>query len=462
MKNPVEREAFEIQIQEFGQTPRQIFKTPHPKRSDPPAVDPSVVDVSAVDQPASVYEDSDKVPEVYPCPVTQDVLQPHNSSSSNDTNEQMESTLRKKRTTGDNGGDKSTNNMRSDSLKSSSSDGKKCDSIASALPAAAVSVDAKISSPFSGGSEYVDEEGFVTLGDDFKAAVARELQCKDPQIVIDRLDTEDTQQHRGRSITIGASKSVRTSKSPTPTQVFDREKVEKKHSFLGSVISFFSAPPTPAASQSPTPTHKATPRMDPLTPPREGSSRSLLGSGANSSRRGAGEKDAVVDRHPSVSPSTIPRIGSDQNLFRQSRTPSIEGQAQSHLSRDRLNSSTSSNGSTGHNSNVPNSKVLRAKRTGQVFVHPSSITPQRKASERTIDAGSELDARPSITCVGCAVIPASDTTMLHTAAVTSLGCFGSLRADCYVCTCSKDGSLKVGSAPFCYICFCMHLCCLLL
>ena len=98
--------------------------------------------------------------------------------------------------------------------------------------------------------------------------------------------------------------------------------------------------------------------------------------------------------------------------------------------------------------NVPNSKVLRAKRTGQVFVHPSSITPQRKASLRTIDAGSELDARPSMTCVGCAIIPTSDTTMLHTAAVTSLGCFGSLRSDCYVCTCSKDGTLKVGFVLF--------------
>ena len=29
----IERRALEIQIQEFGQTPRQIFKIPHPPRS---------------------------------------------------------------------------------------------------------------------------------------------------------------------------------------------------------------------------------------------------------------------------------------------------------------------------------------------------------------------------------------------------------------------------------------------
>ncbi len=33
VKDPVERRALEIQIQEFGQTPRQIFKIPHPPRS---------------------------------------------------------------------------------------------------------------------------------------------------------------------------------------------------------------------------------------------------------------------------------------------------------------------------------------------------------------------------------------------------------------------------------------------
>ena len=30
--DPIEKKAIEIQVNEFGQTPRQLFKTPHPKR----------------------------------------------------------------------------------------------------------------------------------------------------------------------------------------------------------------------------------------------------------------------------------------------------------------------------------------------------------------------------------------------------------------------------------------------
>lgn len=33
VKDPVERRALEIQIMEFGQTPRQLFKIPHPPRN---------------------------------------------------------------------------------------------------------------------------------------------------------------------------------------------------------------------------------------------------------------------------------------------------------------------------------------------------------------------------------------------------------------------------------------------
>jgi len=32
LKDPVERIAFEVQITEFGQTPRQLFKMPHPQK----------------------------------------------------------------------------------------------------------------------------------------------------------------------------------------------------------------------------------------------------------------------------------------------------------------------------------------------------------------------------------------------------------------------------------------------
>ena len=31
--DPVKRSAIEVQITEFGQTPKQLFKMPHPKRS---------------------------------------------------------------------------------------------------------------------------------------------------------------------------------------------------------------------------------------------------------------------------------------------------------------------------------------------------------------------------------------------------------------------------------------------
>ena len=30
--DPIEKKAVEIQVNEFGQTPRQLFKTPHPKK----------------------------------------------------------------------------------------------------------------------------------------------------------------------------------------------------------------------------------------------------------------------------------------------------------------------------------------------------------------------------------------------------------------------------------------------
>lgn len=30
--DPIEKKAIEIQVNEYGQTPRQLFKTPHPKR----------------------------------------------------------------------------------------------------------------------------------------------------------------------------------------------------------------------------------------------------------------------------------------------------------------------------------------------------------------------------------------------------------------------------------------------
>lgn len=33
IKDPIEKRALEIQIQEFGQTPRQLFKIPHPPRN---------------------------------------------------------------------------------------------------------------------------------------------------------------------------------------------------------------------------------------------------------------------------------------------------------------------------------------------------------------------------------------------------------------------------------------------
>lgn len=33
IRDPIERRAFEIQINEFGQTPKQLFKIPHPPRS---------------------------------------------------------------------------------------------------------------------------------------------------------------------------------------------------------------------------------------------------------------------------------------------------------------------------------------------------------------------------------------------------------------------------------------------
>jgi len=33
VKDPVERRALEVQIQEFGQTPPQLFKIPHPPRN---------------------------------------------------------------------------------------------------------------------------------------------------------------------------------------------------------------------------------------------------------------------------------------------------------------------------------------------------------------------------------------------------------------------------------------------
>lgn len=33
IKDDIEKRALEIQIQEFGQTPRQLFKIPHPTRN---------------------------------------------------------------------------------------------------------------------------------------------------------------------------------------------------------------------------------------------------------------------------------------------------------------------------------------------------------------------------------------------------------------------------------------------
>ena len=33
IKDDIEKRALEIQIQEFGQTPRQLFKIPHPSRN---------------------------------------------------------------------------------------------------------------------------------------------------------------------------------------------------------------------------------------------------------------------------------------------------------------------------------------------------------------------------------------------------------------------------------------------
>lgn len=33
VSDPIEKRALEIQIQEFGQTPRQLFKIPHPPRN---------------------------------------------------------------------------------------------------------------------------------------------------------------------------------------------------------------------------------------------------------------------------------------------------------------------------------------------------------------------------------------------------------------------------------------------
>lgn len=49
IKDPIEKKAVVLQIQEFGQIPKQLFKTPHPSRNSPPSRKPSFLD-SPVDE----------------------------------------------------------------------------------------------------------------------------------------------------------------------------------------------------------------------------------------------------------------------------------------------------------------------------------------------------------------------------------------------------------------------------